>query len=76
MGGEAATRVPVAVDGGEKLKYHISMLRIGHAPGTPPGVVLPIGTDTREVRARVILAGSSAALSTKAKEENLCHAER
>jgi hypothetical protein len=73
--GEAAP-VQVAVDGGEDLEYHILMLRIGHAPGTPPGVALPIGTDTREVRACVILAGSSAVLSTRIQEENLCHAER
>ncbi len=66
----------VDIDGGENLRYHISLLHSAARRGLP-GVALPIGTDTREVRARVILAGSSAEfVYDQLRRRNLCHAER
>jgi len=45
--------------GGPDVSFPNAPLR--HAPGVAPlGVTLSIGAATREVRARVILAGSSA----------------
>jgi len=59
------------------LTYHLLMLRAAvRREGVIPGVALPIGAATREVRARVILAGSSAeAYKLSTEEEHLCHAE-